>query len=89
MKARCVSIPKFGEKTNEDAAIARNGLIAVSDGAGGGGVFADQWSRYLVDNLPDEPIQNYSEFDNWLDAIWEKFYNEHEELAKAQGGQMD
>lgn len=86
MKARSVSIPKFGEKTNEDAAIARNGLIAVSDGAGGGGVFADQWSKYLVNNLPDEPIQNYSEFDNWLDAIWEKFYNEHEELAKAQGG---
>ena len=86
MKARSVSIPKFGEKINEDAAFARNGLIAVSDGAGGGGVFADQWSRYLVDNLPDEPIQNYSEFDNWLDAIWEKFYNEHEELAKAQGG---
>lgn len=86
MKARSVSIPKFGEKINEDAAFARNGLIAVSDGAGGGGVFADQWSRYLVENLSDEPIQNYSEFDNWLDAIWEKFYNEHEELAKAQGG---
>ena len=86
MKARIVSIPKFGEKTNEDAAIARAGLIAVSDGAGGGGVFADQWSRYLVDNLPDVPILNFSEFDKWLDAIWEQFYDEHEELAKTQGG---
>jgi hypothetical protein len=86
MKARSVSIPKFREKINEDAVFARNGLIAVSDGAGGGGVFADQWSRYLVDNLPNEPIFNFSEFDLWLDNIWEKFYNEHEELAKAHGG---
>ena len=86
MKARSVSIPKFREKVNEDAVFARNGLIAVSDGAGGGGVFADQWSRYLVDNLPNEPIFNFSEFDLWLDNIWEKFYNEHEELAKAHGG---
>lgn len=86
MKARNVSIPKFGEKINEDAVFARNKLIAVSDGAGGGGVFADQWSKYLVNNLPDEPIRNFSEFDNWLDGIWEQFYNEHEELAKAQGG---
>ena len=86
MKARNVSIPKFGEKINEEAVFARNKLIAVSDGAGGGGVFADQWSKYLVNNLPDEPIRNFSEFDNWLDGIWEQFYNEHEELAKAQGG---
>ena len=86
MKAKSVSIPKFGEKINEDAVFAKNGLIAVSDGAGGGGVFADQWSKYLVDNLPNEPILHFPEFDSWLDQIWEKFYNEHEELAKAQGG---
>lgn len=86
MKAKSVSIPKFREKVNEDAVFARNGLIAVSDGAGGGGVFADEWSRYLVDNLPNEPILNFPEFDSWLEHIWEKFYNEHEELAKAQGG---
>ena len=86
MKAKSVSIPKFGEKINEDAVFARDGLIAVSDGAGGGGVFADQWSRYLVDNLPHEPILNFPEFDSWLEHIWEMFYNEHEELAKTQGG---
>jgi hypothetical protein len=36
--------------------------------------------------LPDEPIRNYEEFDSWLDSIWEQFYNEHEQLAKKQGG---
>ena len=86
MKAKSVSIPKFGEKVSEDAVLARKGLIAVSDGAGGGGVFADQWSKYLVANLPDEPIHNFVEFDSWIDGIWEKFYNEHEQIAQAQGG---
>ena len=86
MKAKSVSIPKYGEKVSEDAVFARDGFIAVSDGAGGGGVYADQWSSYLVSNLPDSPIQNYVEFDSWIDAIWERFYNEHEELAKLKGG---
>ena len=52
MKAKSVSIPKFGEKISEDAVFARDGFIAVSDGAGGGGVYADQWSSYLVSNIP-------------------------------------
>lgn len=86
MKARSVSIPKKGEKVNEDAVLAKDGLIAISDGAGGGGVFADRWSSYLVSNLPDMPIRNFAEFDSWIDGIWERFYNEHEELAKSQGG---
>ncbi len=86
MKARSVSIPKKGERVNEDAVLARDGLIAISDGAGGGGVFADRWSSYLVSNLPDMPIRNFAEFDSWIDGIWERFYNEHEELAKSQGG---
>lgn len=86
MKAKSVSIPKFGEKISEDAVLATNGMIAVSDGAGGGGVYADHWSQYLVANLPNKPIHNFAEFDSWIDSIWEKFYNEHEALAKNQGG---
>ena len=51
---RALSIGKIGENlVNEDAAITKDNLIAVSDGAGGGGVFADMWSRYLVEHLPD------------------------------------
>ena len=85
-EAKKVSIPKFGEKLSEDAVLARNGLIAVSDGAGGGGVFADHWAKYLVSNLPEVPICSFPDFDAWIAGIWESFYNEHEILAKQEGG---
>ena len=84
---RAISIAKFEEGvTNEDAAIARKDVIAVSDGAGGGGVFAERWSKYLVEWLPNEPIESFEAFDEWIDGIWEPFYNEHEEIAKKEGG---
>ena len=84
---RAISIAKFEEGiVNEDAAIAKENVIAVSDGAGGGGVFAERWSQYLVSHLPDKPILNYSVFDEWVDSIWEPFYNECEEKAKMIGG---
>lgn len=84
---RAISLAKFEEGiVNEDAAIAKEELIAVSDGAGGGGVFAERWSQYLVNHLPDKPIKNYKAFDKWIDGIWEPFYNECEEEAKNIGG---
>lgn len=84
---RAISLAKFEEGIiNEDAAIARKEVIAVSDGAGGGGVFADLWSMYLVEHLPDWPIEDYDAFDKWIDGIWEPFYNEYEIKAKAIGG---
>ena len=84
---RALSIAKFEEGViNEDAAIAKENLIAVSDGAGGGGVFADRWSKYLVEHLPDNPIADYESFDKWIDSIWEPFYNDCEEKAKKEGG---
>ena len=84
---RALSLAKFEDGiTNEDAAIARKEVIAVSDGAGGGGVFADCWSKYLVEQLPDDPIESYDAFDKWIDGIWEPFYNEFETKAKTIGG---
>lgn len=84
---RAISLAKFEEGIiNEDAAIAQKEVIAVSDGAGGGGVFADRWSKYLVEHLPDMPIADYASFDSWIDSIWEPFYNECEEEAKKIGG---
>ena len=84
---RAISLAKFGEGIiNEDAAIAKENVIAVSDGAGGGGVFAERWSQYLVNHLPEKPIKNYKEFDKWIDGIWEPFYNDCEEEAKKIGG---
>ena len=84
---RAISLAKFEEGiVNEDAAIAKENVIAVSDGAGGGGVFAERWSQFLVGDLPEAPIMNYREFDKWIDGIWEPFYNDCEEEAKKIGG---
>lgn len=83
---REISVPKEEGIINEDAVIAIKPLIAVSDGAGGGGVFAERWSQYLVDNLPDKPIKSYKAFDKWIDGIWEPFYNGCEEEAQKIGG---
>lgn len=44
---RTLSISKPGQDcVNEDYAVANTKLIAVSDGAGGGGIYADKWSKY-------------------------------------------
>mgnify|MGYP003412732626 CR=1 FL=1 len=87
MSKNVISIAKFEPNTiNEDSAICRNNIVAVSDGAGGGGVFAEKWSMYLLENLPDKPIVNAEELDTWIDEIWEQFYNEYEKKAAAIGG---
>lgn len=70
---------------NEDAIRSTTSLIAVSDGAGGGGLFAERWSKYLVDNLPNEPITGYNDFCIWLDAIWEPFFCHYEQESKELG----
>ncbi len=86
---RAITISKFEEHViNEDAAIAKGNVMAVSDGAGGGGVFADRWSQYLVEHLPEEPVKDYASFDQWIDGIWEPFYNQCEEIAKQEGGML-
>ena len=84
---RFVSIPKEKHSLlNEDAILAFPSGLAVSDGAGGGGLFADLWSNYLVSNIPNHPILTWDELDNWLSAIWENFYNSCEIKAKSMGG---
>ena len=84
---RALSISKLEpDIINEDAASVTSNYIAVSDGAGGGGLFADRWSRYLVSKLPEIPIYDFQGLDKWIDGIWEPFYNECEELAKVEGG---
>lgn len=85
---RGVSIAKWNDHVaNEDAFFSSDSCIAVSDGAGGCGLFANEWSQYLIDHLPkDKPISTYSELDDWVDGIWEPFYNEHEEKAKGGDG---
>lgn len=87
MRTHSVSIAKpHQEQVNEDAAIAKENLIAVSDGAGGGGIYAERWSKYLLNRLPATPLRSFEELDLWIDGIWEPFYNECEGLAKREGG---
>lgn len=87
MKSHAISICKPDNGyINEDAAIARDNLIAVSDGAGGGGLFAERWSAYLLNNLPDTPVHDVEELDTWIGRIWEPYYYECEEDAKRLGG---
>ena len=85
---RAITIAKEWDIPNEDAVIAKEDLIAVSDGAGGGGVFADRWSKYLVEHLPDKPIKTFNAFDKWIDGIWEPFYNDCEGKAQREGGML-
>ena len=59
-----ISIPKIEESAiNEDAVNVSENFVAISDGAGGGGVFADLWSQYLVDHITTEPISDFRSFD--------------------------
>lgn len=87
MKTKGTSIGKFEQGSiNEDAVLARDNVIAVSDGAGGGGLFAERWSKYLLDHLPGTSIDTAEALDEWIGSIWEPFYNECEEAAKQLGG---
>lgn len=83
MKYQGITIPKFTENNiNEDNVLCVENCIAVSDGAGGTGVFADKWSKYLLDHLPtDKYFASFREFDDWIDSIWEDFFNEYEKKA--------
>lgn len=83
-----VSIPKLNDNIpNEDSFCKSDNLIAVSDGAGGCGLFAREWSKYLLRHIPRKrAITSFVEFDAWVDGIWETFYNEYEAVAKAWDG---
>ena len=85
---RGISIAKFNDHVaNEDAFYSSDTCIAVSDGAGGCGLFANEWSKYLVKHLPkNKPIVSFKELDEWVDGIWEAFYNEDEEKAREGDG---
>lgn len=87
IKIKSITIGKFEKNAiNEDSVAVRRNMVAVSDGAGGGGLFADRWSKYLVKNLPQEPIVSVEQLDAWIGDIWESYYNKAEALAKQLGG---
>lgn len=75
---------------NEDYCRVKDDMIAISDGAGGCGVFASEWAQYLVDKIflrsNETPIVEFKQLDDWIGEIWESFYNEHELKAKGYDG---
>lgn len=85
------TLKKFTDNIpNEDSCHVQDDMIAISDGAGGCGVFASDWSRYLVEQISQRsnhtPIVKFEQLDDWVGEIWESFYNEHEEIAKEYDG---
>lgn len=78
--------PEANNNLCEDACMATSMYIALSDGAGGGGVLADRWARYLVEHTSQKAIDSFEAFSAWMDEIWEPFYKEAEAIAKEQGG---
>jgi hypothetical protein len=79
-----VSIPKALQTKSEDAFIVReDGLLAVADGAGGVGIFAAEWAKYLLDSLPEMPFADADAFVLWTNSIWETFYQriDNQEIA--------
>ena len=83
-----ISLPKFNDiMPNEDSFFVSDTCIAISDGAGGCGLYSSEWSKYLIDNLSKStPIKSFIELDSWIDAIWESFYNKHELLVQKGDG---
>lgn len=65
----------------EDASCCfpEKGYIAVCDGAGGCGIFADEWAKYLIERIPEQPIDSYEMICSWLDGIWEPFFLQKEQ----------
>lgn len=74
-------IDKISENENEDAMeyIVSNDFdkIAVSDGAGGAGIYCKNWAEHLVKNQPEQPFTNKEIANEWFLKNSESFYKEN------------
>jgi hypothetical protein len=83
---KVVSIANFLDKTeseNEDfASIDSNkndlySLYKITDGAGGSGVFSKEWSKYLSENIPQNPSDFADDKSkDWFNIISKGFYDD-------------
>ena len=85
------TLKKFTDNIpNEDSCCVHDDMIAISDGAGGCGVFASDWSQYLIENIAkragNPPITSFEHLDEWIGNIWEPFYIEYEKKAMEYDG---
>lgn len=74
-------------RRNEDrfrlASTADGLLAAVSDGAGGSGLFCGAWAGALVGRLPGQPLVGIDELNRWLDGFCLDFHREFAGRARA------
>ncbi|CAA7625436.1 hypothetical protein [Magnetospirillum sp. SS-4] len=74
-------------RQNEDrlrlARIPDGLLAAVSDGAGGAGLFCGPWAETLVTRLPKTPIAGVKSLNQWMDGFCLGFRSEYATLSKA------
>jgi hypothetical protein len=67
---------------NEDALEVQTGdnskkLIAISDGAGGVGIYCKQWAEFIVTNAPEIPDSNLN---SWFLAVSKEFYLKYSDI---------
>jgi len=69
---------KINEDENEDALRIAEGslfdLFAMSDGAGGAGIYCKEWANFIVNNQPEFPILSNEEQSIWFQKISKSFY---------------
>jgi hypothetical protein len=58
-------------------------LAAVSDGAGGAGLFCGPWAETLVNRLPKTPIAGMKALNQWMDGFCLGFRSEYAALSKS------
>ncbi len=77
-------IDKSSEIENEDAVkyFEDDNIIkiAMSDGAGGAGIYCKHWAEYLVDNQPEQSFKKDLETNEWFLSTSKLFYKENIEL---------
>jgi hypothetical protein len=82
MRCKSISIFDFfskrSEEENEDALrVSENSnykLFAMSDGAGGVGIYSKEWANHIVINQPELPIQSEIESTKWFQNLSKSFY---------------
>jgi hypothetical protein len=82
MRSRAITSYDFYSKINEDEnedAIrifenSKFNLFAMSDGAGGAGIYCKEWANYIVNNQPEFPILTNEEANKWFQKISKSFY---------------
>lgn len=84
MKYKNISVSKpTKDGPCEDSSRSSERFIAVSDGAGGYGLFADKWSECLVSGLDSaKPIESFDVLDSYIECVWKPFYDKYEAVAK-------